>query len=187
MKFFFKALLLAGFLVPATLWGQALKIGHVNTQKLLNGMPDVEAANKKLDTLKSKYQKQLEDLQTEFSNKQKDLESITDPLIKETKSADLQRLYQQILEFQQKAQQALQDKQEEFMAPIKKQLTDAVNAVAKEGGYTYVLDSSYGILLYAADSEDLTSLVKKKLDTMGAPSKEGTSPKNTQQKEKKGK
>ena len=50
------------------------------------------------------------------------------------------------------------------MAPIRKKLADAIQAVAVAGKYDLVLDSSQqGVVLYAADNDDLTEGVMKKL------------------------
>jgi len=41
-----------------------------------------------------------------------------------------------------------------------------IEAVAKEGGYKYVLDTSVGSVLYFEPAEDIFNAVKKKLDSM---------------------
>ena len=39
----------------------------------------------------------------------------------------------------------------------------AIEDVAKEGKFTYIFDSSMGSILYADESENVMTLVKKKL------------------------
>jgi outer membrane protein len=41
-----------------------------------------------------------------------------------------------------------------------------IEAVAKEGGYKYVLDTSVGNVLYSEPADDIFAAVKKKLDSM---------------------
>ena len=41
-----------------------------------------------------------------------------------------------------------------------------IEAVAKEGAYKYVLDTSVGTVLYSEASDDVLMAVKKKLDSM---------------------
>ena len=48
-------------------------------------------------------------------------------------------------------------------APLLKTAQDAIDAVAKANGYTYVLDTSSGIVLVFPDGDDLLPLVKKHL------------------------
>jgi len=62
---------------------------------------------------------------------------------------------------EQRIQQELQKKQEEYSTPIQKKALDAVQAVAKENGYTYVFVKE--ALLVSPPSDDLAPLVKKKL------------------------
>ena len=57
----------------------------------------------------------------------------------------------------------LSNKEIELLQPIEEKATDAINAVAEKGKYTYILDSSSGILLYSKDSENILDKVKKEL------------------------
>ena len=52
----------------------------------------------------------------------------------------------------------------------------AIEAVAKENGYKYVLDTSAGNVLYSEASEDILLAVKKKLDSMPAAVIPGANP-----------
>ena len=64
---------------------------------------------------------------------------------------------------QETAQKDFQQKQEDLYTPIIKKATDAVNAVAKEKGYAYVLDISKPTVVYFAGGDDLLPSVKTKL------------------------
>ena len=46
--------------------------------------------------------------------------------------------------------------------------TIAIDLVAKENGYKYVLDTSSGNVLYTEPADDILPLVKKKLETLPA-------------------
>jgi outer membrane protein len=48
-------------------------------------------------------------------------------------------------------------------SPIIKKAEDAINAIAKEKGYSYIFDTSVGAVLFAQESDDVMSLVKAKL------------------------
>jgi len=61
----------------------------------------------------------------------------------------------------QRIQQELQKKQQEMSEPIQKKALDAVTAVAKENGYSYVFVKE--ALLVAPPSDDIAPLVRKKL------------------------
>jgi len=57
----------------------------------------------------------------------------------------------------------LQKKQNELLQPIIDKAKSAIEKVAKANGYSMILDSRQGILLYAAATEDILPLVKKEL------------------------
>ena len=65
--------------------------------------------------------------------------------------------------FEVQATQDLQDKEMKLTAPIIEKARKAVEEVATENGYTYVFNSTEGLLLYATPSDDISDLVKKKL------------------------
>ncbi len=58
----------------------------------------------------------------------------------------------------------LGEKQAEGMKPILEKVNTAIEAVAKEGGFQYIFDTQAGVILYADESADVTSLVKAKID-----------------------
>ena len=64
--------------------------------------------------------------------------------------------------------QALEQEQKKKVVPIVEQVRQAISDVAEEKDYTYIFnlseeDGSTLIIMYAKDSEDVTSLVRKKL------------------------
>ena len=63
--------------------------------------------------------------------------------------------------FQKIQTQKYQEYQQELMAPIEKDILDAIEKVAEKGKYTYILDTR--TLLFAKESEDISNLVKKEL------------------------
>jgi len=86
------------------------------------------------------------------------------PNIKAHKMECLTDLEKRISDFQTNAQNDLQKKQDELLNPIIEKAKNAINEVAKENGYTYILDSSVGgVVLYTVSNDDILPLVKKKL------------------------
>ena len=83
--------------------------------------------------------------------------------VDQDKIAEIQGLEQRIQAFQQNAQNALQQKEQELLEPILSKARAAIEDVAKEGKFTYIFDSSMGSILYADESENVMTLVKKKL------------------------
>ena len=63
----------------------------------------------------------------------------------------------------QNAQEQLQGREQELLKPIIYRAKKAIEDVAKEGGYTYILDAGTAAVLYSQDSDDIMPQVKKKL------------------------
>lgn len=151
----------------SALHAQVIKLGHVSTAELLQQLPDV----KKSDSTLAAYQKSLEDqyniMTDEYKKKleqfNNDAAKMTDP-VKEVRANEIRDLEKRIQEFQQNAQEKMGAKKQEVLAPILKKVEDAIKAVGKENGYTYILDSSPGgSVIYSMESNDIILLVKKKL------------------------
>ena len=161
-----KTLILAALLLAPALTFAQTKIGHVNTQKVLELMPDVKAANVQLDTINKTYQAQMKALLDEYQKQQQDLNDPTkkypDAVLDKQKA--FKALQDRIQAFRDDANSDIQKKQDEMMAPIRKKISEAIGAVAKENKVDLILDSSQqGVVLYAADSDDMTDAVMKKL------------------------
>ena len=84
-------------------------------------------------------------------------------IIKNNKIKEITDLEKRITEFQQTAEADLQKKEQSLLQPIIDKAKNAINEVAKEGSFTYILDSSVGVVLYSVESDDILPLVKKKL------------------------
>lgn len=148
----------------------AQKFGHINSQELLAAMPEAQQAQTALLEEEKKLRKQLESLSNEYQMKMAQLQqnmNTMSELMKESEMQGLQSLEARITDFQMKAEKLLAKKEEELMTPVMQKAKDAVETVAKENGYTYVLDSATGVLITSPDSDDLMPLVKKKLGITG--------------------
>lgn len=143
-----------------------VKLGHINSTNLLQAMPETKVADSILTKFGTSLQDQLKTMSGEYDRKVADYKSkeasMADP-IKETMVKDITDLEDRIRDFQQSAQENIQKKKEELYQPIIKKADEAIKAVAKDKGYTYIFDSGVGVLLYASESDDVMSMVKTKL------------------------
>jgi outer membrane protein len=78
---------------------------------------------------------------------------------------ELEAMGQRIMAFNQSAQQELQRKQMDLMLPIIEKAQEAVNKVAADNGFAYVLDASASkaVVVYLDGGEDIMPLVKAEL------------------------
>jgi outer membrane protein len=154
----------------ATIHAQSkLKIGHINSQELFTAMPESDSAQTALETRAKEHDAVLEEVTVEFNRKLEEYkvamekDSLSD-FARASKEADLQDIQERIQALQEYAQQDLQQKRMELFTPIQEKAINAVNEVAEENGFTYILDAGVGALVYTSpDSHDILPLVKAKL------------------------
>lgn len=146
----------------------AQKIGHINSNDLLMAMPEraqieteIQKHAKQLETQLQTMQKELESKFQEFQAK----ETLMTESIREDKIQELNGLEQRLKDFQKNAQNELQKKEQEMTEPLINKAKQAIEDVGKENGYTYILDSGIGFILYMDETtaEDVMPLVKAKL------------------------
>jgi len=160
-------LMLSSFVAKAQT--QTPKIGYANVEFILAQLPEAKAIESEYKTYEQQLSNQLQSKYEEFQRKaetfQRESATMTD-LVRADKQNDLQNLQQSIEKFQQEAQVSLQNKQLELFQPAYKKITEAIQEVAKENGFTHVFsDNTSGlqILLYASEKDDVSNLVLQKL------------------------
>jgi Outer membrane protein len=147
---------------------QNLKFGHVNSDELIQAMPEFDSATTKLEKFRKELVNALDLMTVELNNKNdaytKEAKNLTD-IVKQTKEQELIDLNKRIQEFQQNAQEQLQNKQVELFQPIYTKVDKAIKDVGKENGFLYVFDVAKGALLYFDEtkSTNILALAKTKL------------------------
>lgn len=141
------------------------KIGHINTAELLSSLPEAKKADSLLQQFQEVLKKNGEDYQADLEARAKKFNTDSSKLtavIKEAERKKLQDLYTRVVNYNQEAQQQLEARQQELLAPIQKKTLDIIQQVAKENGYTYVFNRE--ALIVVPTSDDLMPLIKKKLN-----------------------
>jgi len=143
------------------------KIGYVASEQLIPLLPQFKTAQTALDAFQKTYAEKYTSLTNELTTKGKDYETKRTTMTDAARSiaeTDIQDLQKRIQDFQTKANTEVQAKQEELIQPLYTQIKAAITAVAKEKGYTYVINSSSAeLLLVAPPADDLLPAVKTKL------------------------
>ena len=154
-------LVMAGTSVKA----QGAKFGVISLQELIPTMPEYRKADTALNDYQNALGQNFEDMKREYYEKDSSLNSKDSTKLTkaqlEIKRREVSELLQKLQGWQQQAQQLYQQKQQDLITPIQKKALEAVQTVAKENGYTYVLSKE--ALLVSPPAEDLLPLVKKKL------------------------
>ncbi len=145
----------------------AQKFGHVNSQEIVQAMPEFTKARTDIEALAKQYDADLKSMQDELQKKAEayDKEQATLPAnIKERREKELQEMYTKIQQSAQDNQQALQKEQATKMQAITTKVLDAIKAIGQEGGYVYIMDLTGGIPYISTTlSTDITAQVKAKL------------------------
>lgn len=179
MKTTIKKAALMIFAVGALATANAQKVAHIHLDSLSNIMPETKVAKGIAEVYFNDLKKTASAMEEEFQKKYNDYlqaEATMNELVKKTKQDELQSLQARIQDFNQQAQMDYQKKSAELTTPIMEKAKKAIEAVAKEGGYKYVLDTSAGNVLYSEAGEDILLAVKKKLDSMPAAVIPGANP-----------
>ena len=145
----------------------AQKFGHVNSQEIVQAMPEFTKARTDIEALTKQYEADLKSMQEELQKKSEAYEKEQASLpanIKERREKELQDMYQKIQQSYQDNQQALAKEQQEKMQAITTKVLDAIKAIGAAGNYVYIMDVTSGIPYISTTlSTDVTAEVKKKL------------------------
>lgn len=169
MKNIFKFILILAIAVSAMQVSaqKAQKLGHINFASLYEMMPGQDSIKAAFTAYQEQLQGQFQAMQTEYETKLGDYQNnqaTMSNIIKQTKEKEIVDLQRRIQEFQQTAQEDLQAKEAELTAPVIEKARNAVKEVAKENGYTFIFNSTEGLLLYSESADDILPMVKKKLN-----------------------
>ncbi len=162
-KMLFLTLISIGIFLNTGLRAQT-KIGYINTDELVTMMPDIPAAEQELKQFQADMQFYVDSLQNELSKA--DSSFVADSLkMNTTQKTDARKklvvIYSKIRDFSTQTETALQQKQESLLIPIRKKALELVRQIAKENGYTYILELNSVII--APPTDDIMPLAKKKL------------------------
>lgn len=142
------------------------KFGHVDSQELFNTMPEVAVLKNELAAKSKQYEDQLKSLYTQYQTIMTDLDAngkTYTQLVLEQKYKDAAGLEEKITKIESSAQEELARMEQQRLAPIEEKAFAAIQKVAKANGYTYVFDSSLGVVIVKPAGDDITNLVKAEL------------------------
>lgn len=167
---------LAILLTVSTAFAQQ-KIGYINSDELLVSMPEAKKADAEISAYAKTFQDQLSSMQKELETKYKAYEAsvktMTDAT-KEVKEKELNDLQNRIQSTQQSAEEKIATKRQELLKPITEKADAAIQAVAKEKGYSYIFDANAGGIIYALPTDNIIKDVKAKLGIKDAPAAGGS-------------
>jgi len=169
MRTYLKTIIVAGFISVCMIsytQGQ-LKIGHVNVNEIMDTLPEKDTAQailgRETKEIESTYEEMTVAYNQLFDEYQKGLSSYSE-LVKKTKESELIDIQKRIAEFEQNASKTLQNRNVELMQPIYDKIIKAIEKVANENAFTYILDVSKGAVVFTSkESQNINPIVLKLL------------------------
>jgi outer membrane protein len=152
-----KFLLLTILLTGTVLYSFAQRYAIIDTRYILDKLPEYKEAQKKLDQTSEQWQKEIDDLQTELDKMYKDYEAeqvmLSDEL-KKKREDELFNKEKKVRDLQKKRfgyEGDLFKKRQELIKPIQDKVYNAVQKLAVQKLYDFILDKSEGITVIFAD------------------------------------
>ena len=164
LKSLFVAILL--FIGATSFVNAQANVAHIDTQALIEAMPEMKAAQSQLEKLQKTYDTEIKTLVREFETKIKQYEVEAESKTAEEngkRAEEVQGMQANINAYRQQALEDLQKKQEDLVSPILDKARTAIQKVGRTQGFQYVLDNSNGSGLLLAEGKDLLVDVKKEL------------------------
>ena len=150
---------------------QTLKIGYVNSAKILQELPDAQDAQKKIDAFQQKIQDSIDVFNKQYQSKLKEYqqkEGLMTDQAKKSAQQELVLLEQHFNEFRDRKLSRdgeLAQITARLLDPIKEKVLKVIAEFAKEKKITFVFDKTDAIqiLLYGDVKYDYTNLVIDRL------------------------
>jgi outer membrane protein len=133
------------------------KYAIIDTKYILDKMPDYKEAQKKLDGTTAEWQKEIDGMQGELDKMYKDYDAEKVMLSEELIKKREEQLFQKektLRDLQRKRfgfEGDLFKKRQELIKPIQDKVYNAVQKLAVQRGYDFILDKSEGITVIFAD------------------------------------
>ncbi len=156
--------LIASLVMAASLVHAAeAKIGVVDMQKAIQSTAAGKKAKTELEGEFNKKKKELEKKEADLKKMGEDLERKKSVLSEEVLSKKQAEFQEEMMKYRDvvgKSQLEIQKKERDLTAPILEKMKKTIEKLAKEKGYSMILENSQMVLFATADS-DLTDEVVK--------------------------
>ena len=145
------------------------KIGYADVDYIFSQMPEAKQIEAELKSTQTQLKNQIDTKYQDFQKKLADYQANRNTMLEAVRlntERELAQLQQNIEQLQQDAQTTIQTKQTQLMEPVYKKVGKGIEDVAKENGFTFILNQQIGgldVILYGDEKMDVSDLVLKKL------------------------
>ncbi len=173
-----KAILIFTILLSTSMVSFAQKFAYVDTDYILNQIPEYKAAQAELDKISVQWQKEIEAKYSEIDKMYKAYQAeqilLTEEM-KKKREADIIAKEKEVKDLQKQrfgVDGELFKKRQELVKPIQDKVYAAVKAVAEKGGYAVIFDRAGDmVMLYASAKSDKSDDVLQSLGYKAGKSK----------------
>lgn len=156
------------FLIALPVFGQ--RFAYVDSEYILNQMPEYKSAQKQLDFLSEQWEKEIEKKKEEIAKLEKNLAAervlLTDDVIKQ-RNEEIAAKNKELREYQVAkfgVNGELFTKRQELVKPIQDKVFEAIQKVAKDNALDFIFDKSGGVtMLYTNTKYDRSDEVLEAL------------------------
>jgi outer membrane protein len=147
------------------------KVGYADVEYILTQLPAAIQLEEHLKTLEADLVKNYQKNEADFKAKYEEFVKAEKagtllPALRDNTIRELQMMEDNLMKFGQDIEKTLKEREEVLSMPIFKSIGEAIDAVAKENGYTLILStkaSGISIILSVDPSTNVSDLVLKKL------------------------
>ena len=152
-----KLFFLAGLLCMGALAGYGQRYAVVDTKFILDKMPEYKEAQKQLDQVSIQWQKEIDDKQSVLDRMYKDFEAeqvMLSDTLKKKREDQLFNKEKEVRDLQRRRfgfEGDLFKKRQELIKPVQDKVYNAIQKIAVNRLYDFILDKSEGITVIFAD------------------------------------
>ena len=163
------------FLLLATMPALAqseLKFGYLSYNAVMQAMPEYAAMQNSMAELRQKYEAEQKRVEDDFNKKYEEFldgQKSYPKTILQKRQSELQEMLDKNIAFKKESQRLLSQAEEEAMAPIRVRLAEVLDAIGRERGYAFIVntDEKATLWLNPAMGEDVFAAVKGLLQRDG--------------------
>ena len=166
-----KALFFSLFIFFGTTFVFAQKYAYIDSDYILENVPEYKDSKEKLDKLAERWTQEIEDRYNVLKMKKENFareEVLLPAEEKEKRAEEIQKLETEAMEMQKLRFGVKGDyfqKRQELIKPIQDRIYDAMQAVASKRNYIFVFDkANQSNLVYADDRYDISNEVLREMD-----------------------
>jgi len=155
------------------------KIGYIDSQKILVQYKKAQEIRNEFEKKVKEWKNEVNRRQQELEKLQKDLQTQSFMLTEEARVRKIEELQKKKTELENyineiyRKEGLAENLNKKLMQPLLQEIDTIVSEIAEEEEYSYILDASTGVVLYADDIYDITNQIIETLNRKYMPEFEG--------------